>query len=211
MRVLATMKRKENKAETARIEAEKKLTAAERGNRYMEKAWPKINDGGINNEELHCGKFQFMGVWPPELLPVIQGIAESEGDLIPAWCHSVLVWWNDEMDCAADSLIEYDYRRMTLRIGATFFNSSDGERVSYFRHELIHNSTNVPMIYAENVIEELLQGDESKAFRKRVLKDMRERHESCVVDLLQCIENKLANQSGTCALAAQKELCKDAI
>lgn len=142
----------------------------------------------MNQEQLKVGRFLFMQDFPEEILKTVLSVFEGQEWLLPPWCHEAIVTYHSGLtECAMDSEVQYDYRRLRIRIAPSFLNETPDSQRSMTRHELLHASTNVPFIYAECVIRDILKGDENETFRKRVLKDMRERHESAVSDLEYCL------------------------
>jgi hypothetical protein len=137
----------------------------------------------MNQEQIKIGRFLLVQDWPEEILPELKTYLEKLAPFIPGWCYEVTVSYCPTEDGIAASRINFDYRNARLQIRKEYLQQTSAYRFYCLRHEVIHLSTNVPMIYAENVFEELLPDGENDKLRTRILNEMREKHEGCVEDI----------------------------
>jgi hypothetical protein len=140
------------------------------------------------------GRIQYQYDWPPEIKETIEKLLPEHAWLIPPWAHELCVLWDaQDTEVAARCSIDYDYRRVQLRICPMFLDADAIGRSHIIRHELIHASFLIPLEFAERTIKDLLDDCESPT-SKIILRELSERHESGVEDVTHMIDNLLGTQ-----------------
>lgn len=146
----------------------------------------------MNNEIQRHGIFHFYEDWPDELLESVLTSLKTVEWLLPPWCISACVFWDDEEVegvCHAD--IDYDYRRYKINFGPKWLTQDTETRREILTHEFIHAHNILISQFAEREIERLIPEDEAPKYRASVLEALSIRVEQATCDLTHCINQRI--------------------
>lgn len=142
----------------------------------------------MNGEKYSHGRFTRSGLWPVEVSKAVDEALDGLRWMIPPWCHEITFQWNDGDDgCYASISTDFSNRNAQVQIYGAFMSQTKKERMATMQHELLHAFFDTPILYAEEVIRDLLKGDEYESLRERVVKDFRDKYEGSICDMEFCL------------------------
>ena len=115
---------------------------------------------------------------PSELREAFDPLLQRWLILLPGWCETLYVDFDDESKSLARTGTEHEYRRATITIGPGWLTSN--ERDNIILHELCH-ILNGPMVRQFNWF--IKQHIEDEKMRQQLEEEWRDRLEGCTSDM----------------------------
>lgn len=136
-------------------------------------------------------KFRFDPTIPAAVRPEIDKFLLPLEWLVPAWCHSLWITW-DEEGRNGDSMasgIDYEYRHGTIKFYPSWLGQTEQGKREDVIHEILHCFASVLTNWMGAVIKRLVPEDEK--FRDTLLEELRQRDEGFVQDFAHCLADHL--------------------
>lgn len=150
--------------------------------------------------------------FPDGLVKVISADLDKLQRLIPRWCVSLDIAFDDAPDdggrSPACTMAEPEYRHAQIVICPVYFNCADTDRLYYLAHELIH----IMEWGLSSQVETLIRmasprGAKGKGFRKWARDLHRKESEGSAQDLAGAFIGMLADATRTSGKPRQKRKC----
>ncbi len=135
----------------------------------------------------YTGKFWFDGSLPKEVLESCRDIFLANEDLIPEWCHEVIIKWDSDADNNSDETISayvvtsYCYRNATIHLCPQFLSALPEVKQTIIQHELFHIVSQPLIEYVKDVVGIMTKDD--KVLKKIIWHQISEKMESMTEDL----------------------------